>query len=195
MPSLTSKSPGPPGDAPDGKRRDELVLETARTTMRPYRTTDFDAARTFLSDPTTMAFWPRPMDGDAIRGWVEHSRKLASSTGFGRWLIEDRQTGRALGDCGLFRVKLLGHDEWDLGYVLHHSQWRQGLGTECSRAFIAYAFARPEVDSLVIQMAHDHVASRALAETLGAAHVTQFINPRNRDILTDLYRLKRSEPA
>ena len=47
-----------------------MIFETKRLILREYSPTDFDALYEILSDPETMAHYPRPYDADGVRRWI-----------------------------------------------------------------------------------------------------------------------------
>jgi RimJ/RimL family protein N-acetyltransferase len=82
----------------------------------------------------------------------------------------------------------------DLGYILHHRHWGSGHATEAARDAMEDAFTRLGMEELHANMAHDHHASRRVAERIGMRRVGEFINARNRDIPTFIYTIGRDDP-
>ncbi|WP_442601200.1 hypothetical protein [Paenibacillus sp. KN14-4R] len=48
-----------------------------------------------------------------------------------------------------------------------------------------------QLDSICANMPHNHTVSRRIAEKIGMQLEAEFVNKRNRDILTNLYRKNR----
>lgn len=163
------------------------MIQTPRTRIRPYRVSDAALITPILSDATTMSFWPRPLDEEAVAEWVERNAESFRETGLGRMLVEFRATGEAIGDCGIVRTEVDGKVEHDLGYIIHHPYWGRGLGTKCARACLEYGLREKGLRRVVANMPHDHPASIRVAESLGMNREHSFANHRNRDILTHLY--------
>ncbi|HEU5098048.1 MAG TPA: GNAT family N-acetyltransferase [Roseiflexaceae bacterium] len=165
------------------------MIETRRTIIRPYTEVDIARVAPILTDPLTMAFWPQPFSEDAVAGWVRRAIASFAASGLGRMLIEQRDGGTPIGDCGIMESEVNGRQEYDLGYIIHHPYWRQGYGIECARACLEYGIGTLGLRRIVANMAHDNVASARVAERLGMRCEAAFHNPRNRNILTYLYAL------
>ncbi|HEX6293323.1 MAG TPA: GNAT family N-acetyltransferase [Herpetosiphonaceae bacterium] len=165
------------------------MLETRRTIIRPYTEADIDRVMPIFTDPTTMVFWPQPFTADAVAAWVRRSIELFATAGIGRMLVEHRETGAPMGDCGIVQAEINGQQEYDLGYIIDHRFWRQGYGTECARACLDDGIQRLGLKRVVANMPHDHTASMRVAEKLGMQREATFHNPRNRNILTYLYAI------
>lgn len=167
-----------------------IPIQTPRTVIRPYTEADLERALPILSDPTTMSFWERPLDRDAVAAWVARNARSFRETGLGRMISELRDTGEAIGDCGIMRAEVGGREENDLGYIIHHPYWRRGFGMECARACLEYGLRDLGLRRIVANMPHDHTASVRVAEKLGMRLERSFSNPRNRGIPTHLYALE-----
>ena len=163
------------------------MIPTRRTILRPYTGTETQLLLPILSHPKTMSFWPEPLGLGEVEAWVERNARLFETSGLGRMMIEDRESGEILGDCGLVRAEIDGQMENDLGYIIHHPYWGIGLATECARACLEYGVSRFGLRRIVANMPHDHEASIRVAERLGMIRERSFANRRNRDILTHLY--------
>lgn len=165
------------------------MIETARTIIRPYAEGDIDRVAPIFADPVTMAFWPQPFSAETTAAWVRRASASFPATGLGRMLIELRESGAPIGDCGIVEAEINGRREYDLGYIIHHPYWRQGYGLECARACLNYGIHSLGLRRIVANMAHDHTASARVAERLGMRREATFLNLRNRNILTYLYAL------
>lgn len=162
-------------------------METARLIVRPYRDDDFPALFAILSDPTTMQFWPAPLTKEAVEAWMAKSRKSVEETGAGRLALEMKGSGEIIGDCGITGSEVNGRVENDLGYIIHHPYWRRGFALESASACLDHGLRNLGLKRIVANMAHNHYASIRVAERLGMKKECEFINSRNRNILTYLY--------
>src|SRR3954451_18541040 len=165
------------------------MIETARTTIRPYSESDIVLIAPIFADPVTMRFWPQPLSEDVAAAWVRRAGTSFPATDLGRMLVELRDGGAPIGDCGIVEAEINGRREYDLGYIIHHPYWRQGYGIECARACLEYGIHTLGLRRIVANMAHDHVASARVAERLGMRREASFHHPRNRNILTYVYAL------
>src|SRR3954462_2115250 len=109
------------------------MIEKLRTIIRPYSEADIALIAPIFADPITMMFWPQPFSEQATAAWVRRAGASFSATGMGRMLVESRDSGAPIGDCGIVEAEINGRREYDLGYIIHHPYWRQGFGIECAR--------------------------------------------------------------
>jgi [ribosomal protein S5]-alanine N-acetyltransferase len=167
------------------------MIETPRTIIRPYTESDITLIAPIFADPVTMMFWPQPLSEEATAAWVRRATSFAA-TGLGHMLVELREGGAQIGDCGIVEAEINGRREYDLGYIIHYPYWRQGYGIECAQACLEYGIHTLGLRRIVANMAHDHVASARVAERLGMRREASFHNPRNRNILTYVYALNLS---
>lgn len=167
-----------------------IPIQTPRTVIRPYAESDAALVMSIFTDPITMSFWERPLSEDAVTAWVERNARSFRETGMGQMLVELRDTGETIGDCGIMRAEVDGREENDLGYIIHHPYWGRGFGTECARACLEYGLRDLRLRRVVANMPRDHAASARVAGKLGMRLERDFDNPRNRGITTHLYALE-----
>jgi len=140
-------------------------IETERLRLRPLRPDDLEALADVYLDPRVMRWI-----GAHTREGVEHDLVLQAehqaAHGWSFWAVEERATGRMIGDCGLQPLEHRG-PEVELGYDLHPDTWGRGLGTEAARAVMAQAFGPLGVDRVVAVVKPDHVASQRVLEKAG----------------------------
>lgn len=135
-PSMPSSLPGP----------------TERIRFRRYRTGDAAAVSEMFADQQARRFYPDMCKPDRIEGWIRWNLHSYDEHGFGLWVIEHRDEGWFLGDCGLTYQLVEGDRLLELGYHLQHQYRGVGYATEAGRACLAYAFdelAAPLVCSVV----------------------------------------------
>ncbi|WP_378945423.1 GNAT family N-acetyltransferase [Mesorhizobium sp. ANAO-SY3R2] len=123
------------------------VIETERTILRPHRLTDFDAYAEMWADPDVTRFIggkPRSRE-ESWQRFLRHPG-LWSFIGYGFWAIEDKATGRFIGEGGFHDLKrqivpsLEGIPE--AGWALAPETHGKGLATEIVGAFVAWADRR-----------------------------------------------------
>lgn len=165
------------------------MIETERLQLREFTTNDLDYLNRLLSDPQTMQHWPVPLEPADVEAWLERSLTSYRTYGFGRWLVVLKETQQPIGDTGLLRLEVNGRLENDLGYIIHATQWGHGFGVEAAQACVNWA-AGSGLASVVASMATDNGPSVGVAEKLGMARESTFVNARNQDKETFLFRLK-----
>ncbi len=162
------------------------MIETPRLLLREYTLEDVPTLHRIQSDATTMKFWASPFTEANTRSWIERAIASYESNGFGRYAGILKSTNSHIGDVGMMRVPVNGKDEIDLGYIIHADHWRNGYGIEAATAILQFGMEK-KLPRIVANMAHDNIASQRVAERLGMMKELEFINARNRDILTYLY--------
>ena len=150
---------------------DELL--TARLRLRHWRDDDLAELRRLDRDPRFVRFLSadgslRSEEETAARlawmqrDWVEH--------GFGRWAVEERETGRFVGHAGP-GVHRLWPDDPELGYGIDPELWGRGYATEAARAALAHGWETLGFERVVSLIHPQNVASIRVAERLGERRV------------------------
>ncbi|AZO27905.1 GNAT family N-acetyltransferase [Mesorhizobium sp. M1B.F.Ca.ET.045.04.1.1] len=122
------------------------ILETPRTVLRPHRLGDFENYVAMWADPGVTRFIggkPRTREESWMR-FLRHAG-LWSLLGYGFWAIEDKATGRFIGEAGFHDLKreiepsIEGVPEagWALASVAHG----QGLASEVVGRIVAWGDA------------------------------------------------------
>lgn len=144
-------------------------IETARLRLRPLRPgdDDLDPLLAVLGDAESMRFYPEPFDRDAVRSWISSQHERYERDGFGLLAIEERATGRLLGDCGPTVQSVDGERFVELGWHVLRSRQGQGIATEAGAACRDVVFASLAADRLISLIRPENAASRRVAEKLG----------------------------
>ena len=150
------------------------TLETPRLRLRDYRLDDFDAYAAMWADPAVVRF----IGGVTFSRDVSWTRFLRHAgmwryTGFGYFALEDRATGRFVGECGFqeARRQITPSLEGTLeaGWSLVPDAHGQGLATEAMQAALAWAVSAHAGRRITCMIDEDHIASRRVAAKLGFA--------------------------
>lgn len=125
-----------------------------------------------FADPLAQRFYPDMANPGRGAQWIQWNLDHYATHGFGLWVIEHRETGSFLGDCGLTYQPVEGVQLLEVGYHLHAQHRGQGYATEAGRASIAYSF--DELDAQLVCSIVDpaNTPSRAVAARL---HTSQRI--------------------
>jgi ribosomal-protein-alanine N-acetyltransferase len=142
-------------------------LETERLLLRPFTTDDVDAIHEVLGDAEIMTYYPAPFTLEKSRQWVEWNLANYRAHGHGLWVLESKETGRLVGDCGLVPQVIDGVTEVEVGWHVHRDHQRRGLATEAARECCRYAFEEMGVTKLISLIRPENVPSRRVAEKLG----------------------------
>lgn len=145
----------------------EPVLTTRRLAIREFADRDLDPYAAMLGDPETMRYYPRPYTREEARGFIERNAARYLANGFGVWVLEDRESGAFLGDCGLAVSLVEGIAEVEIMWHVVRDRWRRGLATEATVAVRDHAFSSVGLRRLVALVRPDNEPSRGVAEKLG----------------------------
>ncbi len=149
------------------------VIETARLRMRGHGRADFDACQSLWSDPAVIRhIGGRPFSTEEV--WTRLLRYVGhwSVVGYGFWVVEERATGRFVGEVGFANYKrdeLPPSDDPEMGWVL--SPWSHGKGyaTEAARAALQWAWEQLPARRIFCLIMPDNLTSIRVAEKCGFA--------------------------
>ena len=151
---------------------DVPVIETARLRMRGHRVDDLGDEAALWADPlVTRHLGHRPPSGEDF--WARLLRYAGhwSLMGFGYWAVEEKASGRFVGDVGFADFKRDLTPSFDgapeLGWVLAPWCHGRGFATEAARAAIDWGGAHFGPVRTVCLIHPDNAASRRVAEKCG----------------------------
>jgi RimJ/RimL family protein N-acetyltransferase len=148
------------------------VLETARLRLREHRPSDLDAYAAMWADERVV----RHIGGVPLtreQSWVRilQYRGMWATLGHGFWIIEDRETGRLLGEAGLQDMRreivppLTGSLE--CGWGLVPDAHGKGLAEEAVRAVLGWVDRERPGEPVACIIAPGNQPSLRLAAKLG----------------------------
>ena len=117
---------------------------------------DFESVASLLQDPEVMRFNPGPKSDNEVRRWIDSTLRSYEDHGHALWMLNLKDGGEFVGDCGLTWQQVDGEPVLEVGYRILPEYQGKGYATEAAAACLEHAFAR-----------------------LGATHVTAIINPEN----------------
>lgn len=148
------------------------VLETARLRLRAHHPDDHGACAALWADPdVTRHIGGRPFTAEETWRRMLASLGLWSMLGYGYWAVEEKASGRYVGDVGFadFRrdidPSLLGMLEF--GWVLSPAVHGRGYASEAVAAAMAWASAELPQMRAVCVIAPGNLASIRVAEKAG----------------------------
>jgi [ribosomal protein S5]-alanine N-acetyltransferase len=120
----------------------ERFFETPRLLARRFGPRDLKALSAMRGDSEVSRYqnWDSfsESDGRTFLTWI--ARRHPGEAGWFQFALEDRETGRFIGDCGL---KILESDNRlaEIGYTFERPSWNRGYATEAVRGLLDYAFS------------------------------------------------------
>jgi RimJ/RimL family protein N-acetyltransferase len=144
-------------------------LVTERLLLRRSRPEDAETISAYRSDPVVHAMqgWERT-DPDGVRRDIEEmvDRIPGDPGGWVQFSVEDRETGRLVGDIGLSPAD--GEPGViKVGYTMAPAFQGRGYATEAVRALVAYAFDTLGADVVRAYASADNAPSIRVAEKVG----------------------------
>lgn len=144
------------------------IVTLDRVLLRPWHASDADALVREGNHPIvgrymTNAF-PSPYKPSDAEWWINH----ATTAPIDHFAICDRETGCAIGGCGLKDVPAI--DPWtkELGYWIGPAHWGKGIMTEVVRGFARWAFeTRPKLIRLEAGVFEGNLASENVLQKSG----------------------------
>lgn len=138
----------------------EVLLQTARLTVRPFREADVDALFPILSDPAVMQFIEPPFTRERTAEFLRNAGLCEPPLVY----AVIRKADNVL--LGHLIWHPYGRDSYELGWVLGRDFWGQGYASELTGAAIALA-RRNNIPALVIECHPAQAFTRHIAKKHG----------------------------
>ena len=126
--------------------RDDMVLETERTLLRPWKESEAD--RVFdIYARWEVSKWlgsePKVMESreEAEKAIARFKARSDEGDGYGFWAVERKSDGVVAGTQLLVPLKGGEHGEVEIGWHFHPDSWGAGLATESATAVRDYGLA------------------------------------------------------
>jgi RimJ/RimL family protein N-acetyltransferase len=149
------------------------IIETERLTLRPHTVEDFEDYQALWSDEAVVRFISG-VPSTREQAWARLLRAAGMwhHLGFGFLAIEDKQSGRFVGEAGFLEVKrdmkpITTEGTLEAGWALLPSAQRCGYATEALRALITWAEEHFPSKPITCIIDPDNTASLRVAEKLG----------------------------
>ena len=120
---------------------DDVVLETDRLVLRPWRVSEAAIQRELWAerDPRVPAHRRIDADGHPTVADIEEGIRAALSSSIGLLAVERKVAGDVIGYCGLVDSGRGSDGEPELAFELLRRAWSQGYATEASSAVLDWA--------------------------------------------------------
>lgn len=147
-------------------------LVTSRLIIRPFRLEDLEDFHAVFGDPQVMRYIPSGTSADlaASQARLERIIAMQEASGLSLWAVEERASGRVIGDCGLFLVEGKGPDV-EVAYHFAQSVWGKGYASEAAQACVRYGFDVLHLPKIVGIINPGNAASGRVLEKAGLKRV------------------------
>ena len=148
------------------------TLETGRLILRPHRRDDFDAHFELWRDEDVVRFISG-VPSTREQSWARLLRiaGMWHYMGFGFFAIEEKETGRFIGEAGFLEAKRDMQPSiegtMEVGWALMPSVHGKGYATEALKAIISWGEAQFPARPMTCIISPDNMSSLKVAEKLG----------------------------
>ena len=158
-------------------------LETERLILRPWLEADRDLFREINRDPVVMEYFATRRTREEADLLMDKVNAMIADSGFGFYAIELKETGEAMGFCGLSYAGIppfLPQESIEIGWRLATRFWGKGYVTEAGQECLRYGFEERGLPEIVSFAVTANRRSRAVMERLGMQHAggVTFDHPR-----------------
>lgn len=144
------------------------IIDTKRLRLRPLRPEDASVFFEMWSDSEAVRYFSFPPMQDIEQAKARVAEKMQSSCDGKSMIcvIESRDTGAVLGDCGLHNG--VAHSRRaEIGYCLGRKHWGKGYMTEAVDALIEHGFKKAGLHRIEADIDPRNLPSIQLIERLG----------------------------
>ena len=167
-----------------------IVAETERLRLRLLDETDAAFILELVNEPSWLRFigdkGVRNLD-DARRYLRDGPMAMYAKQGFGLYRVEAKESGQAIGMCGLIKRDSL--DDVDIGFAFLPAHWGRGYAREAAAATLAHGQRDLGLRRIVAITSLDNERSIALLEGLGFAFERTILSDRGDEV--KLFALER----
>jgi [ribosomal protein S5]-alanine N-acetyltransferase len=145
----------------------DVVIETERLILRPYRQDDLDDLAPMFADPEHMRWYPAPFTREQSQAWIDKQFERYERDGFGLFVVELLDGGGFAGTVGPTMQQVDGEPRVEIGWHIRPALKGRGLAVEAGDAARAWAFANLDVDHVISLIRPENTASCRVAGKLG----------------------------
>lgn len=151
------------------------MIETARLRLREWRIGEEALLTRFLSDERVMYAYEGAFSKGEVAHWLQWNLASYQEHGFGLWAMEDKATGKLLGECGLTWQVVEGEKLLEIGYHLLYEAWHQGYAQEAAQAVRDYALTNLGAEKVHSIVRDTNLASMNVAIRNGMTVEKRFV--------------------
>jgi ribosomal-protein-alanine N-acetyltransferase len=144
-----------------------IILESERLILRYQQASDVAFLVDLWTDPEVTRYMGGPRDREGLRSELEEIAQDPRAERYDLWPVIEKETGQAVGYCGLLEKEVEGRPEIELIYVLAPPAWGKGYATEMGQALKRYAFEEMGIGRLIALIEPENAASERVALKLG----------------------------
>ena len=146
-----------------------MILQTEHIILRPFLESDVDALHVFCSDFENiehMDWGPNTLEQTKLFiSEVTATEECENRKEFS-FAVTLRSSGQVIGSCSIW-IRNAAHRHGGMGYVLNKRFWRNGYGTELSKALIKFGFETLRCHRISATCSPSNIGSKLLLEKVG----------------------------
>jgi len=149
----------------------KIILETERLCLREFTMDDAQFIFDLNDDPEVIRYVPDPacQDLNAASNVLETIiLPQYSKYNIGRWAVELKESGEAIGWCGIKFLEESG--SYDLGYRYFRKHWRKGYGYEAAAACLEFGHTQKSLMKIIACAAVENKGSIRVLEKIGMTY-------------------------
>lgn len=154
-----------------------VILETERLRLSRLQPAAVSALVDIWSDPDVTRYMGGPRDRAKVEAILEEELKDPFADEYNPWSVEEKKTGKVVGDCGLLDKEVDGRAEVELVYVFARSAWGKGYATEMAEALKAHAFEQMGLRRLIALIEPENAGSERVAVKVGMHLEKEVVRP------------------
>jgi RimJ/RimL family protein N-acetyltransferase len=154
-----------------------IILETERLRLRHLHLADIPALVDLWHDPGVTHYMGGPRDRARLKAIFAEVAKTPLADQYDLWPVEEKQTGKIVGHCGLLDKEVEGKTEIELVYVFAQPVWGKGYATEMAKALKEYAFEQMGIRRLVAIIEPENIGSEKVAVKVGMQLEKEIVRP------------------
>ena len=161
---------------------------TERLRLRPYTVDDLDSLAAQIGDAETMRYYPNPLTREEARIWIDNQLHRYEQDGYGLLVMEDRETGEWVGQCGPATRDVDSVTEVEIGWLTAREHWGKGYAPEAGLACAAWVFANTERMHVISLIRPENSPSARVAEKIGMSAWREIMYKAYRHIVWGIRR-------
>ena len=170
-----------------------IVLQTPRLTLRRMTPEDFGALCTILQDERVMYAYEGAFDDAQVEQWLANQLRRYREEQVGLWLVELRESGEVIGQCGLTWQQIPDRRVLEVGYLFRYDFWHQGYAAEAAAACRNYAFDTMGAEEVFSIIRDTNLPSQKVAQRNGMTRQGSFVKHyRGVDMPHYIYSVRRT---
>ncbi len=143
------------------------IAESDRLYLRPLRPGDVNSLALILTEPVSMAYYPRPYTLGETREWIARNRRRYRKYGYGLWAVVLKGSNRWIGECGVTLQNIDGEILPEIGYHILGEYRGNGYAPEAASLALEYCDKRFGIKEFYSYCETGNLASRRVMEKLG----------------------------